>query len=195
MLFFCLCLLFMQTETFHRPIFKPVCLPPPPLCGSREFKVYTSWIFSSVKHPEAWCCQSGGGCGLFALSWPWVVSVSTRGQSHLSCLMLDSYNSWIPLVFVIVRFDALFDMGVIPFWWYPWCGFWRKCFWTSWVLGLLSCFIFGDRTWIRSFLKYSPQQVMCRLIPLEPGDGAVRGGAEGYSFQEQPLELWGHYLT
>jgi hypothetical protein len=59
------------------------------------------------------------------------------------------------------------------------------------VLGLLSCFIFGDRIWMRSFggLKYSPQQVMCRLIPLEPGDWAVRGGAEGYSFQEQPLEL------
>jgi len=153
MLFFCLCLLFMQTETFHRPIFKPCVFLTLPFVGaeSLHFTVYTSWILSSFEHPEAWCCQSGGGCGLFALSWPRVVSVSTRGQSPLSCLMLDSYNSWIPLVFVIVRFDALFDVGVVPFWWYPWCGFWRKCFWTSWVLGLLSCFIFGDHIWMRSF--------------------------------------------
>jgi hypothetical protein len=150
-MFFCLCLLFMQTETLHRPIFKPTCLPPPPLSGSKEFTVHTSWIFSSFEHPEAWCCQSGGGCSLFALSWPRVVSVSTRGQSPLSSLMLDSYNSWIPLVFVIVRFDSLFDVGVVPFWWYPWCGLWRKCFCTSLVLGLLSCFIFGDCVWMRSF--------------------------------------------
>jgi hypothetical protein len=122
MLFFCLCLLFMQTETFDRPILNPCVFLPLPFVGAESLQFTLLESSHSSEHPEAWCCQSGGGCGLFAVSWPWVVSVSTRGQSPLSCLMLDSYNSWIPLVFVIVCFDALFDVGVVPFWWYPWCG-------------------------------------------------------------------------
>jgi len=38
MLFFCLCLLFMQTETFHRPIFKPCVFLTLPFVGAESLQ-------------------------------------------------------------------------------------------------------------------------------------------------------------